>query len=128
MALIRKVARWAVFIFAPVWPTFVPPLSFAQSLERRGTALPGDLRCISQRPRRRHNEGVWLSASCLSVNDFTGLLARCFRHLAFILSALPPLQPLFVARTRTPDPTGVAGYTAAAGVFIYLPGGLAQSR
>ncbi len=37
--------------------------------ERRGTALPGD-DGIAKRPRRRHNEGVWLSASCLSVNDF----------------------------------------------------------
>lgn len=55
---------WLLFkVFAPRYAVI------AAMPERRGTALPGD-DGIAKRPRRRHNEGVWLSASCLSVNDF----------------------------------------------------------
>lgn len=70
VALIQGKVAMSGIHFAPVWPTFVPPPLFIRSKpERRGTALPGN-DGIAKRPRRRHNEGVWLSASCLSVNDF----------------------------------------------------------
>lgn len=70
VALIQGKVAMSGIHFAPVWPTFVPPhFSFAQSLS---VAVPLFLVTMASQnaPRRRHNEGVWLSASCLSVNDF----------------------------------------------------------
>ncbi|WP_430523131.1 benzoate/H(+) symporter BenE family transporter [Salmonella enterica] len=67
--------------------------------------------------------GYQLPVSPLMI--FTGLLRCCFRHLAFILSALPHYSRHFQSPDAHPDPTRRWLAVAAAGVFIYLPGGLA---
>lgn len=53
------------------------------------------------------------------------LSAAAFCHFMFILSALPPLSSAYIC--QSPDAhliQRVAGYTAAAGVFYLLAGGL----
>ncbi len=125
VALIQgKVAMGGIH-FAPVWPTFVPPLFIRSKPERRGTALPGD-DGIAKRPgvATMKASGYQLPVSPLMI--FTGLLALLLSPFGVYSICIAAITAAICQSPDAhPDPTRRWLAAAAAGVFIYLPGGLA---
>ncbi len=124
VALIRKVAMSGIH-FAPVWPTFVPHFSFAQSLSVAVPLFPVTM--ASQNApgvATMKASGYQLPVSPLMI--FTGLLALLLSPFGVYSICIAAITAAICQSPDAhPDPTRRWLAAAAAGVFIYLPGGLA---
>lgn len=122
VALIQGKVAMSGIHFAPVWPTFVPPLFIRSKPERRGAALPGD-DGIAKRPgvATMKASGYQLPVSPLMI--FTGLLALLLSPFGVYSICIAAITAAICQSPDAhPDPTRRWLAAAAAGVFYLLAG------